>query len=100
MYANLTLSLAKTLDSPFFRVWGSMYAVATLVMWCTVASRTLSLVYSKQIFEAPSLVMAVEGKSESELVSERTFMDAATSTEPSHHFLRSETLTLDDEGDF
>ncbi|KAK0193111.1 voltage-dependent anion channel [Armillaria mellea] len=100
VYANLTLSLAKTLDSPFFRVWGSIYAVATLIMWCTVTSRTLALVYSKQIFEAPSLVMAVEGKSESELVSERMFMDAATSTEPSHHFLRSETLTLDDGRDF
>ncbi|KAK0203343.1 voltage-dependent anion channel [Desarmillaria ectypa] len=100
VYANLTLGLAKTLDSPFFRVWGSVYAVATLVMWSLVASRTLVLVYSKQIFEAPSLVMVVEGKSESEPVSERMFMDAATSTSPSLHFLRSETLTLDDGVDF
>ncbi|KAG7441859.1 uncharacterized protein BT62DRAFT_923072 [Guyanagaster necrorhizus] len=100
VYANLTLSLAKSLDSPFFRVWGAVYAVATLVMWCLVASRTLTLVYSKQIFEAPSLVMVVEGKNESEPESERTYIDAATSTSPLPHFLRSETLTLEDEVDF
>ncbi|KAK0461122.1 voltage-dependent anion channel [Desarmillaria tabescens] len=55
VYANLTLSLASTFDSPFFRVWGSIYSVATLIVWCLVASRTVMLAWNKQIFEAPCL---------------------------------------------
>lgn len=54
VYANLTLSLASTLDSTFFRVWGSIYAVATLILWCFVTTRTLVLIRNKRIFEIPS----------------------------------------------
>ncbi|KAG7453253.1 uncharacterized protein BT62DRAFT_940648 [Guyanagaster necrorhizus] len=54
VYANLTLNLASTFDSSFFRVWGSVYAVSTLLVWCLVASRTLALTYSTQIFEVSS----------------------------------------------
>ncbi|KAK0504623.1 voltage-dependent anion channel [Armillaria luteobubalina] len=65
VYANLTLNLASTFDSPFFRVWGSIYSVATLIVWCLVASRTVMLAWNKQIFEAPCLGdidMAQKGK--------------------------------------
>ncbi|KAK0455353.1 voltage-dependent anion channel [Desarmillaria tabescens] len=54
VYANLTLSLASTFDSSFFRIWGTTYAVATILTWCLVASRTVALIYSTQIFEVPS----------------------------------------------
>ncbi|KAK0495281.1 voltage-dependent anion channel [Armillaria luteobubalina] len=54
VYANLTLSLASTLDSTFFRVWGSIYAVATLILWCFVSARTLVLIRNKRIFELPT----------------------------------------------
>ncbi|KAK0463408.1 voltage-dependent anion channel [Armillaria novae-zelandiae] len=55
VYANLTLSLASTFDSSFFRIWGSIYAAATLFVWCLVSSRTLALTYSTQIFEVPPI---------------------------------------------
>ncbi|KAF9268862.1 hypothetical protein L218DRAFT_994679 [Marasmius fiardii PR-910] len=55
VYANLTISLGSTFDSPFFRIYGSIYAVATLLMWIFVATRTVYLVYTTEIFEAPCL---------------------------------------------
>lgn len=55
VYANLTIALSRTFDSKFFRVWGSIYAVATLLMWIFVAFRTIVMVYSREIFEAPCL---------------------------------------------
>ncbi|KAF9024810.1 hypothetical protein BDZ89DRAFT_1068751 [Hymenopellis radicata] len=55
VYANLTLSMGRTFDSDFFRVFGSIYAAATLIMWIFVAWKTVILAYSKQIFEAPCL---------------------------------------------
>ncbi|KDQ57617.1 hypothetical protein JAAARDRAFT_130281, partial [Jaapia argillacea MUCL 33604] len=33
VYANLTIALYRTLDSPFFRIWGVIYAVATMLLW-------------------------------------------------------------------
>ncbi|KAG5652347.1 hypothetical protein H0H81_005324 [Sphagnurus paluster] len=53
VFANLTLNLAAAFDSPFFRILGSVYAVATLLVWTFVASRTLSMVYDRTIFAAP-----------------------------------------------
>jgi hypothetical protein len=55
VYANLTIELYRTFESPFFRIYGATYAVITLVLWVGVAARTLVLVRSKQIFEAPCL---------------------------------------------
>ncbi|KAG7450955.1 uncharacterized protein BT62DRAFT_977914 [Guyanagaster necrorhizus] len=54
VYANLTLSLASTFDSTFFRVWGSIYSVATVILWCFVATRTVVLMRNKRTFEIPS----------------------------------------------
>ncbi|KAG7098528.1 hypothetical protein E1B28_000467 [Marasmius oreades] len=55
VYANLTISLGTTFDSPFFRIYGSIYAGVTLLMWIFVATRTVYLVYTTEIFEAPCL---------------------------------------------
>ena len=55
VYANLTIALAQVLDSPFFRVWGAIYAVLTLLLWTVVFSRTAVLVPNGRIFDAPCL---------------------------------------------
>ncbi|KAK7472540.1 Plasma membrane sulfite pump involved in sulfite metabolism [Stygiomarasmius scandens] len=55
VYANLTINLAGTFDSSFFRILGSTYAVATLVLWTFVAIRTVILAHRRTIFEAPCL---------------------------------------------
>ncbi|KAJ4483438.1 voltage-dependent anion channel [Lentinula aciculospora] len=55
VYANLTISLGSTFDSPFFRIWGAIYAVFTLLLWSFVAVKTVQLVYNRSIFEAPCL---------------------------------------------
>ncbi|THV05062.1 hypothetical protein K435DRAFT_713587 [Dendrothele bispora CBS 962.96] len=55
VYANLTINLAGTFDSSFFRILGSIYAVATLILWVFVAIRTVILVRRRTIFEAPCL---------------------------------------------
>ncbi|KAF5393523.1 hypothetical protein D9757_000577 [Collybiopsis confluens] len=55
VYANITINLGTTLDSPFFRVWGAIYAVFTLLLWCFVAAKTIQLAYNRTIFEAPCL---------------------------------------------
>uniref|UniRef100_A0A0W0GBY7 C4-dicarboxylate transporter malic acid transport n=1 Tax=Moniliophthora roreri TaxID=221103 RepID=A0A0W0GBY7_MONRR len=55
VYANLTISLGNTFDSPFFHIWGSIYAGMTLLLWTLVAIRTVIMVYTTEIFEAPCL---------------------------------------------
>ncbi|KAG5645204.1 hypothetical protein DXG03_006722 [Asterophora parasitica] len=53
VFANFTINLARTFDSPFFRVFGAIYAVATLLVWIFVTSRTVALVYDRSIFAPP-----------------------------------------------
>lgn len=55
VYANLTIQLYLTLDSPFFRVWGAIYSVATMLLWLFVFAKTLAFVRRGAIFEAPCL---------------------------------------------
>ena len=55
MYANLTIQLSAELDIHSFRVWGAIYAAATLLLWLWVFSRTLALLRGWRIFEAPSM---------------------------------------------
>ncbi|KAI0769776.1 voltage-dependent anion channel [Trametes elegans] len=55
VYATLTIQLYWTLDSGFFRVWGAIYALATLILWSVVFVRTLTLVHNGAIFESPCL---------------------------------------------
>ncbi|KIY64070.1 hypothetical protein CYLTODRAFT_457565 [Cylindrobasidium torrendii FP15055 ss-10] len=55
VYANLSIALADTLDSPFFRVYGAVYGAGVILLWACIAARTLVAVYSKEIFEAPCL---------------------------------------------
>ena len=55
MYANLTIALSHTFDAPFLRVFGTIYAIATLVLWIGVTTRTGMLVHNRRIFEAPCL---------------------------------------------
>lgn len=55
VYANLTIQLYMTFDSTFFRVYGAIYTVATLLLWIGVATRTAMLIRNRRIFEAPCL---------------------------------------------
>jgi hypothetical protein len=54
VYANLTISLYQVFDASFFRVWGAIYAVMTLLLWTVVFCRTAILVNGR-IFDAPCL---------------------------------------------
>jgi tellurite resistance protein TehA-like permease len=47
--------LYQVLDVPFFRVWGAIYSVFTVLMWIIIFYRTVALVPNGRIFEAPSL---------------------------------------------
>ena len=58
MYANLTIALSQVPDSSFFRVWGAIYAVLTLLLWIVVFSKTAVLVPNGRIFDAPCLEVA------------------------------------------
>ncbi|TFY77207.1 hypothetical protein EWM64_g6807 [Hericium alpestre] len=55
VYANLTIELYRVFNARFFRVWGAIYAVVTLVLWTAVFVRTLWMVRYGEIFEAPCL---------------------------------------------
>ncbi|KAF8973295.1 voltage-dependent anion channel [Flammula alnicola] len=41
VYANLTIQLANTFNSRAFRVWGAIYAIATLVLWMSIFIRSI-----------------------------------------------------------
>jgi len=49
------MALGQALDSPFFRVFGAIYATITIILWIGVSLRTITLVKSMAIFEAPCL---------------------------------------------
>ncbi|KAF8658254.1 hypothetical protein AX16_002030 [Volvariella volvacea WC 439] len=49
VYANLTIYLATAFDSRFFRVYGAMYSVITLLIWLFVAVKTPIWLYSQYI---------------------------------------------------
>jgi len=51
VFANLTINLSITFDSKFFRIVGSIYAIATFIVWIFVAARTAVLVYDRTIFK-------------------------------------------------
>ncbi|KAG2055422.1 hypothetical protein BDR06DRAFT_954214 [Suillus hirtellus] len=61
VYANLNLALATTFSSTFFRVWGSIYSVGTLILWVCIALPTIRMVPSGRIFDAPCLEEVVMG---------------------------------------
>ncbi|KAG6812603.1 hypothetical protein H0H92_001954 [Tricholoma furcatifolium] len=51
VFANLTINLSNTFDSPFLRIIGAIYAVVTFIVWIYVACRTVLVVYDRTIFE-------------------------------------------------
>ena len=51
----MTIQLYSVLDVNFFRVWGAMYAAATLCLWVVVFGKTLYMVRYGYVFEAPCL---------------------------------------------
>ncbi|TFK75457.1 hypothetical protein BDN72DRAFT_955061 [Pluteus cervinus] len=53
VYANLTINLAQTFDSSFFRVWGAIYAVGTLLLWIYVTVNTTIKLYNRLIAGPP-----------------------------------------------
>ncbi|KAI5120976.1 hypothetical protein M0805_006648 [Coniferiporia weirii] len=55
VYANLTIQLAGTIDSRILRVWGSIYACFTLLLWTFAVFLTLPGVWDGSIFESPCI---------------------------------------------
>jgi len=55
VYAVLTLQLATTLDSSFFRVFGAILACAVFIIWGIVAYRTVKNAIKGTMFHAPCL---------------------------------------------
>ena len=55
VYANLTIQLGETINSPILKVWGAMYAIFTFGLWIFAVTRTLPSVWDGTIFEAPCL---------------------------------------------
>jgi hypothetical protein len=51
----LTVSLYQVLDVQFFRVWGTIYSVFTILLWMAVFGRTVTLLPHGKIFDAPYL---------------------------------------------
>ncbi|CCM05349.1 uncharacterized protein FIBRA_07563 [Fibroporia radiculosa] len=68
VYANLTIELSVVFDSTFFRVWGAMYATATLLLWIMVFTLTIPAVISGEIFDMPDIeqIDAAERKAETQ----------------------------------
>jgi tellurite resistance protein TehA-like permease len=62
VYANLNLALATTFSSTFFRVWGSIYSVGTLILWVCIALPTIQMIPSGRIFDAPCLEEVMIGQ--------------------------------------
>jgi hypothetical protein len=59
VYANLTVTLYQVLDVKFFRVWGAIYSVFTILLWVVIFYQTVMLVPHGKIFEAPCLEVGV-----------------------------------------
>jgi tellurite resistance protein TehA-like permease len=55
VYAILTVTLYQVLDVTFFRVWGAIYSVFTILLWILVLCRTVASVPNGRIFDAPCL---------------------------------------------
>ncbi|KAF8482924.1 voltage-dependent anion channel-domain-containing protein, partial [Russula ochroleuca] len=55
VYAILTVALYEVLDVTFFRVWGAIYSVFTILLWFLILCRTVASVPNGKIFEAPCL---------------------------------------------
>jgi tellurite resistance protein TehA-like permease len=53
--ALLTIQLAVALDATLFRVLGSIYGAAVLIVWSVLVIPTLIRVFDKSIFYAPYL---------------------------------------------
>ena len=66
VYAVSTTTLAKELPSAFFRVLGTIFSVAVVLLWIVVASGTLYKAWTGAIFFAPCLKDIEDEKSESE----------------------------------
>ncbi|KAI0266766.1 voltage-dependent anion channel-domain-containing protein [Gloeopeniophorella convolvens] len=62
VYANLTVSLYRVLDVQFFRVWGAIYSIITLLLWIVVFYQTLVMVPRGRIFESPCIEEVNMGK--------------------------------------
>lgn len=55
VYAINTVALYQVLDVGFFRVWGAIYSVFTILLWALFLCRTSASVPHGRIFEAPCL---------------------------------------------
>lgn len=67
VYAVSTTTLAKELPSAFFRVLGTVFSVAVVLLWIVVASGTLYKAWTGAMFFAPCLKDLIDeekGKSE------------------------------------
>ncbi|KAF2671030.1 C4-dicarboxylate transporter/malic acid transport protein [Microthyrium microscopicum] len=67
VYANCTLQIGQQLPSRFFRVLGTIFAIAVFLLWIVVAAGTVKGALSKKLFFAPCLAnLKKEEESESD----------------------------------
>ncbi|KIY64145.1 hypothetical protein CYLTODRAFT_438308 [Cylindrobasidium torrendii FP15055 ss-10] len=55
VYAIHTIGMAKTFDSAFLRILGSVYGAGVMLLWVCISAKTVQLVYTREIFQAPCL---------------------------------------------
>jgi len=56
VYASSTILIGRELPSLFFRVLGTTFGVAVILLWVVIAVRTARGAYSGEMFRAPCLV--------------------------------------------
>jgi tellurite resistance protein TehA-like permease len=59
VYALCSIELGQVLDSKFFRIFGAIYAIVTLILWIGLMGKTIAAVWTGQVFEAQCLEDAV-----------------------------------------
>lgn len=62
VYANLSIQLSRELDITSMRIWGSIYALLTLILWTAVFVKTVVMLRNGQIFESPCIEEIDMGK--------------------------------------
>jgi len=55
VWSLLNLQLGVTLDSTFFRIFGTVIGLVLFVLWCFLAVRTIVLTIDGSVFHAPCL---------------------------------------------
>lgn len=62
VYALSTILIGEELPSKFFRILGTVFAVAVMLLWCLIAVRTARGAWTGRLFHAPCLANLKKGE--------------------------------------